>query len=181
MLSDVEIIRRVKKGKSDEFRELVARHQRSALTLAYRMLGNWDDAEDAAQDAFVNAFRSLDGFSEAGHFWPWFRVTVVNCCIRRMSHRVPTEDIDTLLDSAQPFVDSAESEALKRRGAEDVRTAISGLPPEYRSVVVLRYQEGYSTSEIAEALEVSPGAVRVKLHRALKMLAERLAVIEVEL
>ena len=171
----------MKRGESEAFRELVARHQRSALTLAYRMLGKWDDAEDAVQDAFVRAFRSLHTFSENGLFWPWFRRIVINCCLKRTSREVPADHVDVLLDSIQPLVDSTESEILKHCEFEDVRTAISGLPPGYRNVVVLRYQENLSASQIAEALDLSMGAVRVRLHRALRMLAERLAVIGIEL
>lgn len=181
MLSDGEIVRRVNKGRSDEFRQLVTRHQRSALTLAYRMLGNHDEAEDAVQDAFVKVFKSLDTFAQGSAFWPWLRRTVINCCIRRMSNITHTDDIDTLLDAKQPKVESAEIEVLRKCDSQELRSAIKDLPFDYRNVLVLRYQEDLSTPEIAQALGVSAGAVRVRLHRALRMLAERLAVIQVEM
>lgn len=178
LLSDSEIIRRVKKGKSDDFSEIISRYQRKALSLAYRMLGNWDDAEDAVQDACVNSFKGLRTFNERSKFWIWFRKIVVNCCLKKISRKVTHDNIDTVLETtAEPYIDSIEEGVLKTCEMETVRAAILDLPPHYRIVVVLKYQEDLSTPEIADALDLSAGIVRVRLHRALKMLAKRLVVI----
>jgi RNA polymerase sigma-70 factor, ECF subfamily len=176
LLSDAEIVLRVRKGNTEEFRELVVRHQRPALTLAFRILGRWEDAEDAVQDAFVRAFGSLHTFLDDVSFRPWLRKIVINCCLKRMKRRERAVSMDTLDDSDMPFVDSPEAEVLQRCDSGKIRAAVMGLPPAYRTVVVLRYQEGLSTSETADIIGDSEGSVRVKLHRALKMIGKRLAV-----
>ncbi|MCX6345463.1 MAG: sigma-70 family RNA polymerase sigma factor [Armatimonadetes bacterium] len=181
MSSEEKIIRLVKSGRNDEFRKLVSKYQRQAMSLAYRMLGNVSDAEDATQDAFVSAFRSINTYGDGGYFWPWLRRIVINCCLKRMSRQIAMEDVDSIEDLAQPCAIALEDEVIQKCELETIRKVISELAPIYRVVAVLRYQQDLSTVEIAEMLDLPAGTVRVRLHRALKLLNERLVVDEYEL
>ncbi len=79
-MSDNEVVRRVREGQVREFRILVDRYQQGVFRLAYRILGRREDAEDAAQDTFIRAFRSIHTYSDTGAFWPW---------VRRLGHSIP--------------------------------------------------------------------------------------------
>jgi RNA polymerase sigma-70 factor, ECF subfamily len=164
-----------------EFRTLIERHEAAVFNLAYRMLGRREEAEDAAQDAFVKVFRSLNAYSDQMPFWPWLRRIVVNACIDKQPREYSSDDVETTIDLEEPFVDSVEMEVLRKCEIERIDETIAGLPGTYRTVVVLRYREDLSFEEIAEAMGQTPGAARVRLHRAMKMLSERLAVVNDEL
>ena len=178
MLSDNEVVRRVREGQVREFRILVDRYQQGVFRLAYRILGRREDAEDAAQDTFVRAFRSIHTYSDTGAFWPWVRRIAVNCSIKKLPQEFPSDAVERILDIEQPPI---EAEVFRECELQELRKAIAGLPESYRTAAVLRYQEDLSIAEIAELLDQPAGTIRVRLHRALKMLSERMVVIGDEL
>ena len=174
VLTDQQIIAEVLSGKVRDFRLLITRYERRVYTLCARVLENREDAQDSTQDAFIRAYSSLAGFDTGLPLWPWLRKIALNCCFRRAkarASRCETELFDTWPSEAG-FMD----DLICKEESQRILQAVSGLPDAYRTVVVLRYQEELSSSEIADALGETPGAVRVRLHRALKMLANRLAV-----
>ena len=177
MVTDERIIGRVLKGHTQEYRELMLRHQASVFRLAYRVLGSREDAEDATQETFLRAYGRLETCRDRGKFWPWLRRITLNLCLDRMPKTAQCEYLDDLPDKEGSSGDPVEDEVLKQAEFEDIRKAVTGLPDAYRAVVVLRYQEELSHKEIAEALGETLPAVQVRLHRARKMLAERLEVI----
>lgn len=181
MLSDSEIIKRVKDGRMHDFRWLIQRYHKSVYAIAYGILRKREDAEDVVQDTFIKIFKSLNTYSDDRSFWSWARRITVNCCIDRLPKDFPTEDIEQLADSQQPLINGCEAEIFTRYEGEIMDSIVAGLPVEYRIVVVLRYYDGLSTSEIAELLGIPAGTARVKLHRAIKMLSKRLAVVKDEL
>ncbi len=171
MLSDEKVIQRVLSGRTADFCELMHRHQGSVFRLAYRITNSREEAEDAAQEAFVLVYRNLRGYRDEGKLWPWIRRITVNCCLKRLARAHPGEVLDELPDAAEPV----EEQVLARLALDEVHSAISELPGPYRTVIVLRYQEEMSHSEIAEALGDSVAAVQVRLHRARKALTAKLA------
>ena len=179
MRSDSEIIARVRFGKTQDYRKLVERYQASVHLLAYRMLGRREDAEDAAQDTFIRAYRSLASYNDEADVWPWLRRIAINCCLKLLPRDFPVDDVEEMV-RLEPFADSVETEVFRKCTKESVLKVVAGLPESYRTAVALRYLEDLSTSEIAEILNEPAGTVRVRLHRALRMLSERL-VIEDEL
>ncbi len=181
MLSDSEIVKRVKDGHVQDFRWLIQRYHKCVYAIAYGILRRREDAEDAVQDTFIKVFRSLHTYCDEKSFWSWARRIAVNCCLDRLPQDVPTEDVEQMVDYQQPFIDSVEAEVLSRCEGHITDSVVAGLPADYRVVVVLRYYDGLSASEIAESLGIPAGTVRVRLHRALKMLSERLAVVRDEL
>lgn len=181
MLSDMEIIRRVREGRIREFHRLIDRYQGQVFALAFHILGRREEAEDAVQDTFVSAYQGLHKFIDGSPLWPWLRRIAVNCCLSKLPREFPTDEIGGLVENEQPFVDSVQSEAIRNHDCRAVTRAVAGLPSQYRIVVVLRYHDDLTPSEIADLLDEPAGTIRVRLHRALKMLFERLAVIENEL
>lgn len=175
LLSDHQIIGLVAEGDAEMFGELVERYQKPVFRLACSMLGNHADAEDAAQEVFIRAYRFISSYAESGRFWGWLRKITVNVCLRRCrpAHTVSLEEIDDMPGRAGDTV--AESVIGAFESAE-LRRMIHELPPAYRSVVVLRYLEDMTYADIAETVGESLANVRVRLHRAKKMLRERMKV-----
>jgi RNA polymerase sigma-70 factor (ECF subfamily) len=170
LLSDQQIIALVIDGKIDAFGNLVARYQVPVFNLAYSLLTNRTDAEDATQDVFLRAYKSLHTYAGSGLFWSWLRRITVNICIRQAQSTKPIycDDMDTFIDNDNEVCDSIIcSEEL-----EELRTMIYHLPLHYRSLVVLKYYEDMSYAEISEILGESISNIQVRLFRARKMLRE---------
>lgn len=171
MLSDDRIIRHVLAGRTDEFRELIVRHQAMVFRVCRRILHRHEDAEDAAQETFVKAFGSLSNYAERGRFPQWLRTIAINTSLKRLPRELPTE----LTDLADTVTSSTEVEVLRRMDCQEVWRAIDDLPATYRTALVLRYGEELSYKEIGEALGESVNVIQVRLHRAKKALANALA------
>ncbi|MCS6860496.1 MAG: sigma-70 family RNA polymerase sigma factor [Abditibacteriales bacterium] len=169
---DDALVARCRAGEQEAFRVLIDRHQRMVYSVALRMLGNAEEATDVAQETFVRAYMALDRYKPGGHFGAWLRRIAVNLCLneRRRPTAVSLDEVDpdgvTTDDPVHIVLAAAQAQAVRR--------AIHGLPPEYRAVVVLRYLDGLSYRDIAQSLGVSVPTVETRLHRAKKMLQERL-------
>jgi RNA polymerase sigma-70 factor, ECF subfamily len=148
------------------------------LSVARRMLGNEADAQDAVQDAFLNAFRSLDSFHGDAQLSTWLHRILVRAALMKLRRRrrKPETSIDDLLPkfhadghAALSAVAREESPtaALERQEVRDqVQAAIDRLPENYRTVLVLRDIEGLGTEEAAQMLGETTAAVKTRLHRA---------------
>ena len=181
MASDGRIIGRVLKGHREEYRELMRRHQDSVFRLACRILGRREEAEDVVQEAFVKAYSNLAGCRERDRFGGWIRRIAVNICLKRIPRELPCATVDEMLEAASEQGNPVEAAVLRQIVIEDVREAVSSLPVAYRTALVLRYEENLAYREIAELIGESADVVRVRLYRAKKMLAERLAVMRSEM
>jgi RNA polymerase sigma-70 factor (ECF subfamily) len=170
-----ELVRAAQSGDPAALEDLIAGSYRAAYTLALRLLGNPDDAAEATQEAYIRMIRGLRRFREVGAFPTWLFKIVSNVCmteIRKRNRRdVPTEVED--MDFAAP--DDAEELAVGKLFWGELERSVHGLPEVYRSVIVLRDIYGLSGEETAEVLGVSPGAVKVRLHRARRRLRDELA------
>jgi RNA polymerase sigma-70 factor, ECF subfamily len=148
------------------------------LSVARRMLGNEADAQDAVQDAFLNAFRSLDSFHGGAQIGTWLHRILVRAALMKLRRRrrKPETSIDDLLpkfhNDGHPIDPAANADAsptavLERQEARaQVQAAIDRLPENYRTVLVLRDIEGLGTEEAAEVLGETSAAVKTRLHRA---------------
>lgn len=175
--SDEQIIKRVIKGHRDDFAELVRRYQPRAYHLCFRILGRHEEAEDAVQDTFLLVYRNLASCREQSRFWAWTRRIAVNVCLKKLSPEIPSDDVLEMQDMAWSHNDPVQTEIIRDLDRRVVREAISNLPDLYRTAVVLRYNEDLSYQEISELLGEPVNRVQVRIHRAKKILAERLAVI----
>ncbi len=165
----------VRAGEGDEaaFESLVRRHSGQLLSLATRLLGSRADAEDAVQDAFVSAWRRLPEFRADAAFSSWMYRIVTNRCLNLLRARRPTQDLSTVPELSAP--EHAASPVRAAESTEVVRAlsdALDGLTPEQRACWVLRELHGLSYEEIAEVTHISQQAVRGRIFRARRYLAE---------
>lgn len=151
------------------YEELVLRYQRRLYNLAYRFVGDGEEAQDLAQEALVRAYVALGRFRKGERFSPWVYKIAVNLCInylRRRKAQVP-------LNEEAPFVDSSltPEEALEKEETRAaVQKAILALPEQYRTVILLRHQQELSYADISETLRMPLGTVKTHLFRAREML-----------
>ena len=175
MESDTELVARARRGDETAFEQLVLRHQRYAFNLAYRVIGNYAEAEDVTQEAFVRAWRGLPGFRGQARFATWLYRIVYNLCLNRLPRlrrellqAEPLEEAVVDLAPAPPDVFEVQERLAF------LHEELNRLPAKYRLVLTLRYLQDLSYAEIAAALDVPMGTVKTHLHRARQLLTERL-------
>jgi RNA polymerase sigma-70 factor, ECF subfamily len=167
------------------FEDLVLAHQDRLYSIALRMLGDPRDAEEAAQDALVRAYRALATY-EPGRIRelrlrPWLATIVLNLCRSRVTRRVaragaarPPLSLDgTELGAVEPRADEASgpvASVVRRDARETWAALLLTLPPAYRSAVVLRHVDGLSYPEVAAALGRPEGTVKAQVHRGIALL-----------
>jgi RNA polymerase sigma-70 factor (ECF subfamily) len=175
--TDAELVRDALAGSQAAYRALVARYASAAINVAARMVHDRAVAEELAQDAFVRAFARLDSYDPARKFSAWFFRVLHNLVVDHLRRRrVNTVSLDALTaDGYQGPSDAAaaspEDELERRDLAAALEEALGRVRPDYREVVVLRYEQGLTVDEIAGALELPEGTVKTFLHRARKELA----------
>lgn len=182
------LVERLRRGDEAAFEEIVRRYGGRMLATARRMVGSDHDAQDAVQEAFLSAFSAIGSFSGNSKLSTWLHRVVVNAALMKLRRRrrKPEESIDELLPrfnddghwSEAPSSWDAPGDVLlqRRETRATVRRCIDQLPQTYRTVLLLRDIEDRDTDEVAEALGITPNAVKVRLHRArqaLRTLLER--------
>jgi RNA polymerase sigma-70 factor (ECF subfamily) len=168
---DLDSVRRCLDGDGAAFAPIVERYQRLLFTVALRMLGDEDEANDAAQNAFVKAYQKLGTFDQGRRFFSWIYRILVNECLNQRRERRPSEPISPGLAAEEGSpADLFEAKERRRR----VQAAIVALPIDYREVVVLRHFAGLSYDEIAETLGVPAAIVKSRLHSARQRLSHML-------
>jgi RNA polymerase sigma-70 factor (ECF subfamily) len=182
--NEAQMIASILAGNTHEFHSLIQPYERSVYSMALSMLQNEADAEDAAQEAFLKAFRNLDKFRGEAKFSTWLISITLNEARSRLRQKktAKTDSLDELTDgghvSPALLRDWREipSQALERQEVRLLlQDAITDLPTIYREVFVLRDIEDLSVNQSAEALGISVAAAKVRLHRARLMLQKRLA------
>lgn len=158
-------------GDGAAMRELVEHYQGAVYGLCFRMLGQAQDAEDAAQETFLRAFRSLHRYDRQRAFRPWLLAIAGNRCRTMMNTRRGDRQ-------AQPLVmevaDDAPSEAPARHLAEELQRALSTLREDYRCAFLLMHEQHLSYAEIAEQMDCPVGTVKTWVHRARQELVRAL-------
>jgi len=167
-------------GRSAAFGELVRRYQDRLFNAVFRVLENAEDAADVVQDAFINAFQSLNSFKGDSEFFTWLYRIAFNAAIslrrkRKVVLRLDGEDGDRGSEPADPSDLVRPGQGLER-AEEDAQlvAALNRLSPEHRAVLVLKDLEEQKYEDIAEILDVPIGTVRSRLHRARLELRELL-------
>jgi RNA polymerase sigma factor (sigma-70 family) len=168
---DIPAIERILRGEATAFKELVERHKDYAFTVALRILNNRQEAEEAAQDAFVRAYNALATFNRDAKFSTWLYRIVVNCALTvQQKRKMKTED----LDNAKILRGGTDaSDALKQKEQRHfIERALKLLSPDDVTMITLFYLKENSLEEIAESIGIETNTVKVKLHRARKRLAD---------
>jgi RNA polymerase sigma-70 factor (ECF subfamily) len=175
---DAGLAARLRAGDDGAWDVVLAEYGPRLLAVARRMMATEDDAQEALQDAFLSAYKAIGRFDGASLLSTWLHRIVVNACLMKLRarRRRPETSIEALLPAYlddghrrdpgpawnQPPESGIEASELRAM----VRTAIDGLPEAYRVVLVLRDLEGLDTEETARVLELTPNAVKTRLHRA---------------
>lgn len=174
--TEAELLARLRAGDEAAYAQLVREQTPALLRVTSRLLRSDDEARDAVQDAFVSAFRALPRFRGESRLATWLYRIAINAALARLRARAGADEVS--LDEWLPrFVEDghaaepsepwpADAGTERREVRERVRAAIDRLPDAYRTVVLLRDIEELTTDEAAQALGISPGAVKVRLHRA---------------
>jgi RNA polymerase sigma-70 factor (ECF subfamily) len=164
-------------GDRDAFGKLIGAYQTPVFNLAYRMLGNADEAEQAAQEAFIRAWTRLDAYNPAHKFSTWLLSITSHYCIDQIrKRRAILLSIDEPLPT-HPALMSETSTGPEAKVAESeqqvvVQNLLETLPADYRQAVVLRYWYDMSYEEIAEVMETTVSAIKSRLFRARRQLAK---------
>jgi RNA polymerase sigma-70 factor (ECF subfamily) len=177
-LADRQLVAQALGGRPDAYGELVRRYQAAVYSVAFRLVGERQEALDVAQDAFVRAFHTLDTFDQERPFGPWIGRIATNVALAGLQRRrVLTVPLGRVLGAgaevSPPALGGGPEEAFlsAERGAE-VRRAILALPPHYRAVIELRHFQELSYEEIAATLGLPLSDVKSHLFRARRMLRE---------
>jgi RNA polymerase sigma-70 factor (ECF subfamily) len=165
-------------GNDEAFTRLVEEHQTHVYNLCYRMLGEPEAAEDAAQETFLRAYQNLHRYDRNRPFATWLLSIGAHYCIDKLRRRklsmfsIDQENEDgTAFEIADAAAPNPEAESAKREDRERLHVLLKNLDETDRAAVVLRYWHDYSEIEIAEALNLTVSAVKSRLHRARRALA----------
>ncbi len=182
---DGVLVGRCRNGDLDAFEQLVVKHQKRMLNIAYRMLGDYAEACEAVQDVFVSVWKNIRDFRGESKFSTWLTTITLNQAKNRLKQmRSRNSRIVLSLDEPVETVDGSMSidppssgpSPLERLEAGDVRTkvreCIAALEPEYREVIILRDLQDLSYEEIGSALKVRAGTVKSRLFRAREAVKE---------
>ncbi len=180
-MDEAQAIQAAKRGDLTAFNRLVMAYQNTAYNVAYRISGDADAAADACQEAFLSAFRGIQNF-RGGSFKSWILRIVTNACYDQLRYkgRRPANSLEEVAeqpDYSAKLVNGherPEEYALRQELSHLIQEAITNLPPEQRTVVVLSDIQGFAYQEIAEITGVSLGTVKSRLSRARMKLRDHL-------
>ena len=191
---DAALIRRAKEGSMDAFEALIKRYQRPVYALCRRMTGAHQSADDMAQETFIKAFYALHRFDESMPFFPWLRRIAVNASLNYLKSSRRDIPLDPArIESRAPAAaagpeprapveeaplhsrsESPEERLEKAQFEERFQEALAALPPDQKSVFVLKFYDDQSYKEIARTLHIAVGTVMSRLARARRKLKESL-------
>ena len=176
-------IKQVLKGDQSAYADIVSLYQQSLYHVCYRMLGNKEEAEDAAQEAFIKAYIHLHTYDQKRKFSTWLYRIATNLCIDRIRKKKP----DYYLDAEVPGTEGLDmysqlasderlpEEELERMELQErIQYEISQLPDKYRSVIILKYIEELPLQEISDILGIPLGTVKTRVHRGREALRKQL-------
>jgi len=191
---DESLVARCRQGETEAFAPLVRRHQKKMLNLAYRMIGDYEEACDVVQESFLSAYRAIKNFRGEARFSTWLGSIVLNQArsqLKRKSVRLGREEMS--LDDPQrsgkddfaianaSLEESVTAGLEKRELDAKIQECLNALEVDYREVLVLREIQGYSYEAIGQTLQLTAGTVRSRLFRARNSLKNRLLKVAGEL
>ena len=171
--TELELIVKAQQGDRQAFGELVRRHREGTINVVYRMCGDANLAEDAAQEAFIRAWQHLPNYRPRSPFRNWVYRIATNVALDFLRRERETVDVDTL--SLASSDEGPEATVERGERSERVRQAVLALPPASRAVLILREYEGLSYREIANTLGIPIGTVMSRLNYARNRLRQSLA------
>lgn len=178
-LLDEDLARRAQQGDQDAFAELVRRYEKQIFSLAYRLCGDYDEAADLAQEAFLRIYQMLGRFDPEKKFFSWMYRVAHNSCINALSKRpanvTPVERAEEYMsEDTSGTAAGPEQNYLNQEIRSQIDVAIASLPDNYRDVIYLRYIEDLSYQQIANVLKLPVSTVETRLFRGKKQLQKKL-------
>ena len=178
MNDELAWVLQAQQGSDEAFTRLVEEHQTHVYNLCYRMLGEPEAAEDAAQESFLRAYQNLHRYDRNRPFATWLLSIAAHYCIDRLRRRklsvfsIDEENDDgTTFEIADAASPDPEAESVKREDRDRLHILLKGLDETDRAAVIMRYWYDFSEIEIAESLRLTVSAVKSRLHRSRRALA----------
>ena len=183
-MTEAELIRQSCAGSMDAFEQLILQYEKRVYTIAYKYMGNHDDASDMAQEALIKAYQSIGSFRGEAAFGTWLGKITANRCLDELRKRknLQTTSLEDTLELDEGSVKkelesptaTPEEHAVQQETAAYMQKLIGELKEEYRTAIVLREMDGYSYEDIADTLACSVGTVKSRISRARQYLRERI-------
>lgn len=180
--NEIWLVEQSRNGNVDAFEELIRDYKKIAYNIAFRVLQNVEDAEDASQEALIKVFKSIQSFNMESSFKSWMYRIVVNTCVdfqRKKKINAVSIDEDIDLGESSPLHreivdDSTNPDVLveKKFNSKLINDALSKLDDDTKAIIILRDIQGFSYSEISEILSCNLGTVKSRLNRARRNLKE---------
>ena len=181
-MDETILIQKSQQGAMDAFEQLLLRYEKKVYTIAYKYMGNAEDASDLAQEALIKAYQSIGTFRGESSFATWIGRITANRCLDelRKRKRLQTTSLDEELELEEGSVqkeiasekDTPEQHTIRQETVQYVQQKLAQMREEYRLVLVLRELEGHSYEDIAEMLNCSLGTVKSRISRARNYLKE---------
>lgn len=184
LINDEDLVKRSQQGDINAFEQLISKYQQKVYNIAYRLMGNAEDASDLAQEAFIKTYKSIKNFRGDASFSTWLHHIVMNVCRdelrKRSRHKISSLDEPVTTEEGQvnrevtDWSNSPEQAYEQKESKETLQKLIDTLSPEYRLIIVMREMQGFSYEEIAHQLDISLGTVKSRLSRARKYLKDKI-------
>ncbi len=186
MFEDAYLVQRTLEGDVRAFEALVEKYKNMVFTISFRMLGNHADAEDASQEVFLRLYNSLSKYNKNHKFSNWLYQITMNICRDELRKRKGARNNISLDDpikdgngkdiaSLVPDDYNLPEKVVEENELRDrLEIAIQKLPPEYKEPLVLRYTRALSYEDISSILKLPVGTVKIRIHRARRMIREML-------
>ena len=178
MNDELAWVLQAQQGNDEAFTKLVEEYQTHVYNLCYRMLGEPEAAEDAAQETFLRAYQNLHRYDQSRSFATWLLSIGAHYCIDRLRRRKLSmfsmdeeNDDGTTFEIPDASSPDPEAESVKREDREHLHILLKGLDETDRAAIIMRYWYDYSEIEIAESLKLTVSAVKSRLHRARRAMA----------
>jgi len=175
MIDETAWITQAQQGDDRAFTNLVDIYQKPVYNLCYRILGEPETAEEAAQETFLKVYQNLSRYDRTRSFPTWLLSIAAHYCIDRLRRRqffsFPIDGEEGQVDMPDPYALEPEMEAVRRQDRDHLQACLKFLDPIDRAAIILRYWQDYSEKEIGEALNLSGPAVRIRLYRSRRILA----------
>ena len=172
---EVEWLQQAQSGDGEAFTHVVETYQTPVYNLCYRMLGNPQEAEDAAQETFWRAYQAIRRYDRQRSFITWLLAIAAHYCIdQQRRRRLPTFTIDLLPEESAPDPTPTPEFLISRSEEEKIlHQILKDMNPQDRAAMIMRYWYDFSDEEIGKALNLTVSAVKSRMHRARHLLAER--------
>lgn len=176
MIDETAWINQAQQGDEQAFTVIVETYQKPVYNLCYRMLGEPEAAEDAAQETFLKVYQNLAHYDHSRSFPTWLLSIAAHHCIDKLRRRkfiaFSIDGEEGQADLQDPYAPEPEMEVARKQDRDRLQNYLKFLIPTDRAAVILRYWQGYSEKEIVEALDLTVPAVKIRLFRSRRILAD---------